>query len=162
MTHIPYSGFKNMQTLVTSHTSVQTSSSSGNTFITLDGSEITYTPAASASNVIYEINFYCQRSGFPFVGAYLEKADAGNSNWSEIHAKYRRNFGIGGSSAQTNRYYIAWRYVLPTWSGSKQLRIRMASHNANRHFNFHKLTEWDGAGSVADKFCNTNLIVYSI
>jgi hypothetical protein len=162
MTHIPNGSFKNMQTLVTSHTSVQTSSSVGNAFITLDGSEITYTPSTSASNVVYEIVFYCQNSGYPFICAYLENADVGNTNWSEIHEKYRKNFGVSGYSTQTNRFYTTWRYVLPIWSGPKQLRIRIGSHNANRQINLHQLTEWDGAGSVTNKFCNTNLIVYSI
>ena len=54
------------------------------------------------------------------------------------------------------------KYIVPTWTGSRQLRIQSSSHQNSRQTEFHQITEWDGAGSVTDKFCNTNLIVYSI
>ena len=161
MTYMLPSGFKNLQAISTTHTSVQSTSNYGNSFITLSGSEITYTPHTSSTKVIYEISFYGEKSGYPWMNVQIQHADEGASNWTEINARYKRNVGVSGYSSQTNRYYIVWRYVLPTWSGAKQLRIRMASHNANRSFHFHKLEDWDGT-SATDKFCNTNLIVYSV
>ena len=160
MTYKLSSALKNIEHLITTHTSVQTTSASANTFITVSGSEITYEPSADASKVIYEISFYCEKaSGSPFTAAYLEHYTSGS--WSEINARYRKNWGLGGSNSQTNRWPIYWRFVLPSWVGERNLRIRLGSHAANRQINLHKITDWDGSSAI-DKFCNTNLVVYSI
>jgi hypothetical protein len=161
MTYMIPGDLKSIQYLKTTHTSMQSSSNSGNTLITLTGSEISYTPFPDSEKVVYEISFYAENSGYPFVCCHLEHADAGNTNWTEINAKYKKNIGVGGITGQLNRYYIAWRFVLPSWSGEKQLRIRIGSHNSNRSLDFHKIKVWDGAGAN-DKFCDTNLLVYSI
>ena len=123
------------------------------------GTEVTYTPSSDASKVIYEISFYSEASGIPFTAAYLEHYTSGS--WSEINARYRKNWGLGGSSSQTHRWPIYWRFVLPSWVGERNLRIRLGQHAANRQINLHKITDWDGS-SATDKFCNTNLLVYSI
>ena len=151
---------KNSKYLITNHTSVQTTSSTGGTFITLSGSEISYEPSDNASKVIYEISFYSEKLGNPFVGAYLEHYVSGA--WTEINQRYRKNWGLGNSASQMNRWPIYWRFVLPSWTGERNLRIGLAQHAANRQINLHQVTDWDGAGSVTDRFCNTNLIVYSI
>ena len=161
MTHMISGDLKNIQHLKTSHTAVQSSSNSANTISTLIGSEISYTPFTGSNKVVYEISFYCENSVYPFVIFHLEHADAGSNNWSEINAKYRKNLGVGGHTSQLNRYYVSWKYVLPSWSGEKQLRITMGSHNSNRSLDFHKVKVWDGA-SVNDKFCDTNLLMYSL
>lgn len=160
MTYMITGDLKNIQYLKTTHTSMQTSSSSANTFITLSGSEISYVPFHNSDKVVYEISFYSEKLGNPFVAAYLEHYVSGT--WSEINQKYRKNWGLGGSTSQMNRWPICWRFVLPSWSGERSLRIRIAQHAANRQINLHQITDWDGAGSVTNKFCNTNLIVYSI
>ena len=158
MTHIALDNFKNLQTLVTTHTSDQVTSSSGNNFTTVSGSEMTYTPASDANNVVYEISFYAERGGRPFLIWQLEHYTSGS--WSEINPKYRKTIGISGSSSQSYSWYITWRFVLPSWTGSRQLRLRVASHSSNRHVNLHQITKWDGS-TVTDQFCNTNLVVYS-
>ena len=56
---------------------------------------------------------------------------------------------------------IYWRFVLPSWSGERNLRIRLAHHTTNRQINLHQITHWDGT-TATDQFCNTNLLVYSI
>ena len=160
MTYKLNSILKNSKYLVTNHTSVQTTSSSSGTFVTLLGSEISYKPSENASKVVYEISFYSEKLGNPFVGAYLEHYVSGA--WSEINQRYRKNWGLGNSTSQMNRWPIYWRFVLPSWTGERSLRIRLAQHAANRTINLHQITHWDGNSSVTDKFSNTNLIVYSI
>tara|TARA_B100000212_G_C27361539_1_gene528428 strand:+ start:1010 stop:1492 length:483 start_codon:yes stop_codon:yes gene_type:complete len=151
---------KNSKYLVTSHSSVQATSASAATFVTLSGSEISYTPSENSTKVIYEISFYSEKQGNPFVAAYLQHYVSGS--WSEIHNKYRKNWGLGGSTSQMNRWPIYWRFVLPSWTGERSLRIRLGQEAANRQINLHQVTDWDGAGSITDKFSNTNLLVYSI
>ena len=51
---------KNPQAIITQNTSAQITSTSGNTYITINGSEITYTPVTGSSKVIYEIGFYVE------------------------------------------------------------------------------------------------------
>lgn len=163
MTIIYSDTFKNLQTLSTTHTSSQTSSSSANTFITLSGSEISYEPYSGASKVIYEISFYCEKiNTYTFLVAHLESADIGNTNWSEINSKFRRNFGDYVYSSQSRRWYTTLKFIVPTWSGQKQLRLRIAHPGNNNETVFHQMSEWDGVGSVTNKFCDTNLLVYSI
>ena len=153
---------KNIQTIVTQNTSVQSTSNSGNVYTTINGSEITYTPDPDADSVVYEIAFYGEKQGKTFVIGELQTADVGNSNWTEINAKYRKNIGHGGSNtSQKYRYYINWKFIVPSWSGPKQLRIQIASHVSNININLHQIPDWDGSSS-SNTFCNTNLIVYSI
>ena len=159
MSYIADKIIKNPKAIITTHTSQQTSSSSANTAVILSGSEITYTPDTSASKVVYEIMFYSEiinDNGF----ISLELQHYVSNTWSEINAKFNKNMGIGGSS-QKMRYCNTYRYVLPTWTGSRQLRIAMGSHATGRQIDFHQLTNWDGA-TATDQFCNTNLLVYSI
>ena len=161
MTYKLNSVLKNSKYLITNHTSVQTTSNSSNTFSTLLGSEISYEPSGNASKVIYEISFYSEKQGLTLTGAFLEHYVSGA--WTEINQKYRKNWGLAGSTtSQMNRWPIYWRFVLPSWSGERNLRIRLAHHATNIQINLHQITDWDGAGSVSDRFCNTNLIVYSI
>tara|TARA_B100000427_G_scaffold222212_1_gene185931 strand:- start:219 stop:698 length:480 start_codon:yes stop_codon:yes gene_type:complete len=159
MSYIADKIIKNPKAIITTHTSQQTSSSSANTAIILSGSEITYTPDISASKVVYEIMFYSEiinNNGF----ISLELQHYVSNTWSEINARFNKNMGLAGGS-QNMRYCNTYRYVLPTWTGARQLRIAMASHDDNRVIKFHKLTNWDGS-TATDQFCNTNLLVYSI
>tara|TARA_B100000963_G_C22521948_1_gene623492 strand:- start:252 stop:734 length:483 start_codon:yes stop_codon:yes gene_type:complete len=160
MTYKFNSTLKNSKYLITNHTSVQTTSNSSNTYSTLLGSEISYEPSENSSKVIYEISFYSEKQGLAFTGAYLEHYVSGA--WSEINQRYRKNWGLGGSTTnQMNRWPIYWRFVLPSWSGERSLRIRLAHHTTNRQINLHQITHWDGT-TATDQFCNTNLVVYSI
>ncbi len=159
MTIIYSDTFKNLQTLVTTHSSSQATSNNANTWTTISGSEITYTPSSGSDKVVYEISFYGEKIGINFTSSQLQHYVSGS--WSEINTKYKKNFGNSGSASQSYRYYIVWRFVLPAWTGSRQLRLRIASNGTSRNLNLHQITNWDGS-SVTDQFCNTNLLVYSI
>jgi len=159
MSYIADRLIKNPVYKVTTHTSKQTSSFSENTGIVLSGSEITYTPTPNATKVVYEIMFYAEMiDKESFTSYYLEHYTSGS--WSEINSKFRRNLGLGGAN-QRMRYCVKFRFILPPWTGERQLRISLGSHENNREIDLHQLTDWDGS-SVTDQFCNTNLLVYSI
>ena len=151
---------KNPKYKVTTHTSQQSTSASANTGTIISGSEITYTPVPNATKVVYEIMFYAENiDNDSYIGFYLEHYTSGS--WSEINSKFRRNIGLSGDTTQRMRYCVKFRFVLPSWSGARQLRINAGSHVANREIDMHQLTDWDGS-SATDQFCNTNLLVYSI
>lgn len=161
MSYFYQSAFKAPKFLVTTHTSAQATSSSANTFQTILGSEISYAPTANSTKVIYEISYYAERlSGIIFQDIRLQESSDNGNTWSEIDAKFKRNYGNSGSAGQSNRWYLHFRFVLPTWSGEKQLRLSSAS-NSNYPHNLHQISEWDGANAT-DQFCDTSLLVYSI
>ena len=123
MTYIPHSILKNPKAITTVNSSMQDTGNSKDTFLTVNGSEITYTPTADASKVIYEISFYAKRfNDYAMSVLHLEEYDG--SSWSEINEKFRKTFGTGGTKSQSHRWYLHFRYVLPAWSGEKQLRLR--------------------------------------
>tara|TARA_R100000426_G_C4821410_1_gene110656 strand:- start:1031 stop:1510 length:480 start_codon:yes stop_codon:yes gene_type:complete len=159
MSYIADRLIKNPAYKVTTHTSKQTSSSSGNTGIVLSGSEITYTPTPNAAKVVYEIMFYAEMiDQNSHTSYYLEHYISGS--WSDIDSKFRRNLGLDGAN-QRMRYCVKFRFVLPAWTGERQLRISVGSYENNREIDLHQLTDWEGS-SASDQFCNTNLLVYSI
>ena len=151
---------KNPQAIITQNTSAQVTSNSANTYITINGSEITYTPVSGSSKVIYEIGFYVEvLNQIAFQHIVLEQ---NTGTWSVIDNKFGKNFGLSGHSGQYLRDYLYYRFIIPSWSGSRQLRLRSAPHANNYPVTYHQITTWDGTGSVTNKFCNTSLFVYSI
>ena len=160
MTYSDNSIFKKPLHVVTEHTANQATSSSGDSFITINGSEISYTPASDAVKVVYEISFYAKKESYiTFSAVQLEEYI--NSAWSEINAKYRRNFGNSGATSQTNRYLLHYRFVLPTWSGERQLRLRISATGSSRNVVLHEIDYWEGS-SISSIYMNTSLLLYSI
>lgn len=160
MTYLLDSAIKKPQILVTEHSSAQTTSLSANTAVTITGSEITYTPHPLSSKVIYEIGFYGERKNY-IIFQCLTLQEYDGSSWTEINSRFLRNIGNSGTVDQNARYFLHYRFVLPTWTGSKQLRLITASSSSGRQIVLHQLSNWDGS-AVTDKFCNTNLLMYSI
>ena len=160
MTYITHSILKNPVAITTTNSSLQDTGNSKNTFLTINGSEITYTPTSDASKVIYEISFFAKKlSGRTLNAIQLEEYDG--SSWSEIDVKFRKNFGNGGPTGQSNRWFFHFRYVLPTWSASKQLRLRISPTHNSYSIELHGDRFWEGS-SVDTFYINTNLLVYSI
>ena len=150
---------KNPHVISTVNTSGQTTSNLANTYVTINGSTISYTPDSSASKVVYEISFYAEiRSKYGFQHIILEW---NNSVWEQPDVKFGKNFGFGNSSGIFNDLLFL-RYIIPSWSGSRDLRLRSAGEANNRDVTYHQVTSWDGSGSITNRFCNTNLLVYSI
>ena len=159
MTYLNLSYGKNPQAIYTINTSAQTTSTTANTYITVNGSTISYTPDSSASKVVYEIGFYAEiKNKYGFQHIILEW---NNSGWEQPDVKFGKNFGVFGNG-QYFRDFLCMRYIIPTWSGSRDLRLRSSPHNSNYDATYHQVTDWDGSGSITNRFCNTNLLVYSI
>ena len=165
MTYIMQSAFLKPKFLVTTHTSSQITANNQNTPTVINGSEISYEPYSGSEKVIYEISFYASNIFLTQNGEcfqYLKLEEYSGSNWSEINTINRKNFGSAVSSiAQYSRFYIHLRYVLPSWSGSKQIRLTTASNNSDEEIELHAIKYFDGS-AVSNLFYNTNLLIYSI
>ena len=161
MSHFPESVFNKPKILVTSHNSVQETSDSANVGTIVSGSAISYEPEAGSSKVVYEISYYSEKlAGRTFQAVYLEEYTSGS--WSEINTRYRKNYGYSGSG--DGRWHLYFRFVLPVWSGSRDLRLNSAASSSSRKTYNHAISHWDGSSDTTNflKFCNTNLLVYSI
>ena len=144
----------------TTHTSQQSSPSANLGSIIVLGSEASYTPNSSSSKVIYEINFYGERiSWIHNISFLLEHYSSGA--WSEINTKNARSSLNSGGSGQEMRNNFHLRWIIPTWSGSKDLRLKLLTREAGNQVHLHQLTTWDGSSSSTD-FRDTNLIIYSV
>ena len=143
----------------TSHTSAQNGSSSAMGSIIILGSEASYTPSSSSSKVIYEINFYGERINWIHnVSFLLEHYSSGA--WSEINTKNARSSINSGTASQIMRSNFHLRFIVPTWSGSKDLRLKLLTRDNNAQIYLHQMTHWNGSTSTSD-FCDTSLIIYS-
>ena len=115
--------------IVTSHTSKQSTSNTANVSTTVTGSEITYIPHPESDKVAYEISFYATNNNITTGGEcaqYVKLEQYDGSSWSEISATNRKNFGSSASSvAQYHRWLIHFKFILPAWTGSKQLRLSL-------------------------------------
>ena len=160
MSHLLNTSIKKPKFLVTTHSSAQTTSTTAEVGTVITGSEITYTPTEDAQKVIYEIGFYAEKiNQRSFTGWYLQEYTSGS--WSEIESRYRRNFGWQNHDNQAHRLYTNYRYILPAWSGSKQLRLVAAFPTGEGNIDLNQLSQWDGA-SATTIFCNTSLLIHSI
>ena len=151
--------------LVTSHTAKQSTSNTANVVTVIDGSEITYNPHPGSEKVVYEISFCATNNNVTTGGEcaqYLKLEEYDGSSWSEISATNRKNFGSSASSiAQYHRWLIHFKFILPTWIGSKQLRLIIAAAEADEKIELHEIQAWEGSWTYENYF-NTNLLVYSI
>lgn len=154
------SNFKKPKYKVTSHTTVQQTNSTAQVLVMINGSDISYIPDEYCNNVIYEISFYSEKIN-GLVSQYIFLEEFNGSNWVEIDPSYRRNLGYAGPTTQSGRWYTHLRFVLPAWSGNKDLRLTTGSYASNQILNLHEMSQWDGASST-NTFCNTNLLVYSV
>ena len=153
---------KNPQAIITVNTSAQSTPSSGNSYVTVNGSQITYTPETNTDKVIYEIGFYVEAlNQSSFQHLILEHDSNNNNSWATISQNFGKNFGAQGSG-QYLRDYLYYRFIIPSWSGARGLRLRSSAQSAPNDVDYHAITEWDGSGSVTNRFCNTSLLVHSV
>ncbi len=162
MTYFINSDILNQEYQVTTHSAKQTTSTTANSFTKITGSEISFTPHSDSTYVIYEIGFYTQVISYQsFQHIKFEYSANSGTSWAEFDSNLGKNFGPS-SGGDYYRDYMYLKYIVPTWSGARLLRISSASHQNSRITEFHQVTDWDGGGNITDRFCNTNLIVYSI
>ena len=143
----------------TTHTSSQSASTSQSGEVTITGSEATYTPSAGASNVVYEINFYGERTDYVH-NCWFALEHYTSGSWSEINTENIRSTLNSGAAGQSNRNTYHLRWVVPAWTGARDLRLRLGSRIANNQIILNQLTQWDGNNSSTD-FADTCLIIYS-
>ena len=91
------------------------------TYTDMNGSLITYTPASSASKVVYKHVFHCSHiSSGNFCGHFKLLVYDGSS-WAD---STKNRFTAGSATATDNNFQVTAVFVLDNWSGEKQLKMQ--------------------------------------
>ena len=115
----------NIQNLFVSSTNTSSQLIS-TTVITLNGSEVYYTPHPQANKVIYDYNF--SYSWYPDSSSllFLEIEQESGGTYSSLGTEWRRIApGAMTSNLSTN---CSLMYILDPWQGSKGTRLRARSY----------------------------------
>jgi len=129
------------------------------TEVTLNGSEVYYTPHPQSKKVIYEYNF--SFSWYPDTGNLLniQIEQESSGAYSSLGDEWRRippghNTSVG---AATN---CSLMYILDPWQGKKGTRLRARSHSSSWETTAHITRVYHQ--SVLDKPVFPTLKIYSI
>ena len=124
------------------------------------GTEVTYTPPASASSVIYECNLqsYWNPDGMrSYLCSRLQYSDDNGSSWNDI-VGCKMLEGTSGNVADYDVFNFNWMFLLPAWSGERKLRVAGRSYNTASEYTIGKVWLVSGSEGVS---C-PHVSVYSI
>ena len=139
----------------TETTTTPTSSQGSDTSYTdMTGSSVSYTPVTSSSFVVYEYSTFFVNSNnnsLIFIKFFYDGSEVDNTN----HGWYSK-FDDGDAGLG----YQHWTFVLPSWSGSKDLKMqyRSKSSEAGR---FHQ-SSYSGDASGTDVYTKIYRRTYSV
>jgi len=97
----------------------------GTSIVAYNGTEITYTPPAGATSVVYECN--AQFSWDPdaaksYACTRLQYSDDNGSTWNTITGTKVLD-GTTGSVNDYDCFLTNWNFLIPAWSGERKLRL---------------------------------------
>ena len=121
------------------------------------GSSKNYTPAVGSSYVVYEYLTTIQGNGsaakaLPLFKLIYDGSEVANTNHRLYLAASSVNQGIG---------YYTMKFILSSWSGSKNIKLQYRAWSSSESFMMHKAT-YSGNASATDVFTNIYQITYSI
>lgn len=155
MTYVPKKHIKNITNLVDSSFSTQTIST---TVTAYDGTEVTYTPSDDATYVVLEVSAQIGYAPdiLSFPNTRLQESTDNGASWSDLVGfKLFEGNDIGDYDTRGAN----WIFTLPTWSGSKKLRLAGRSKSVNTEFGFGLAWQSPGGGSAFD--APPHLSIYS-
>ena len=111
------------------------------------GTEVTYTPPAGASSVIYECNL--QISWDPdgqgsYLCSRLQYSDDNGSSWNTYN-ETKMLEGTSGNVTDYDWFNFNWIFLLPAWSGERKLRVAGRAYNSSSEYTIGKA--WLVSGS---------------
>jgi len=122
---------------------------------TLTGSATNYTPVSGSSFVVYDYQTcfvnYNSNSLLHFKFNY-DGSEIANTNHG-FFAKFDDGDGGGG--------YRNFRFVLPSWSGSKELKVTYRAHSGSYQGRIH-LSTYSGEGTGNDVYVKIYRQTYSV
>jgi len=159
VSYLPDKTFENVKAQVGSSVSAQTIS---NTFAAVEGTTITYTPAAGADYVVYEAQVQFNYGHYPaewvahkdFLHLRLQEDSNG---WTDIDSTRFNSYTLYYSYVPEKM-----RFILPTtgWTGARGLRLAGRAWVDNYSVELHKTKSWDSNGIQLLSY--PHVTVYSI
>ena len=115
------------------------------------GTEVTYTPVAGSSNVIYECNL--QISWDPdgmksYICSRLQYSDDDGSSWNTYNATKMLE-GASGSVTDYDWFNFNWIFLIPTWSGERKLRVAGRAYNSASEYTIGRSLSVSGSEGVS-------------
>ncbi len=114
----------------------------------LESSLVTYTPVSSSSKIIYDYSFIVHYYQTNADIGYAKLQEYDGSNWVDV-TNCIRSFG----TTQQIASLVNIKFIIDSWSGSKQLRLYCGSYNS---FTLYANRYWgNGNSNYYNKFkCN--------
>lgn len=151
---LPTGMIQNWESVTTVPTGIQ---GSDLTYTDVTGSSKNYTPAVGSSYVVYEYLTTIQGNGsagtaLPLFKLIYDGSEVANTNHSFFMAGSSVNQGIG---------YYTMKFILSSWSGSKNIKLQYRAYSSGELFMMHKAT-YSGNATATDVFTNIYQITYSV
>ena len=124
-------------------------------YITLTGSVVNYTPVSGSSFVVYDYRTcFSNNDTNPLIyfKFHYDGSEIANTN----HAFFPR-FG----SVDAGFGYKTFTFVLPSWSGSKELKVSYRAHSSGNTAKIHSST-YSGDATSTDVFTKIYRQTYSV
>lgn len=123
----------------------------------LTGSSVNYTPAANSSYVVYEYLTTVQGDGtysniLPLFKLIYDGSEVANTN---------HGFYLSGSSAGQGIGYYTMKFILSSWSGSKNIKLQYRALGTGERHKLHK-SNYSGNGTGTSVFTKIYQITYSV
>ncbi len=118
------------------------------------GTEVTYTPAAGASKVVYECNFQLQHTpdgDKSHMNTRLQYSDDDGSSWNDIDGcKMYEGTELTSGSNDFDWFIFNWIFIINSWSGERKLRMAGRSDTTNDEYimgRSYNANQSEGTGS---------------
>tara|TARA_R100001463_G_C3478000_1_gene216629 strand:- start:299 stop:853 length:555 start_codon:yes stop_codon:yes gene_type:complete len=128
---------------------------SDTSYTTLTGSNVNYTPVSGSSFVVYDYTT-CFTNSHNNSLIYFKFLYDGSPIANTNHAFYAK-FGDGDAGLG----YKNFRFVLPSWSGSKELKVTYRVHTSTYTARIHK-SSYSGDSTGDDVYVNIYRQTYSV
>jgi len=123
-------------------------------YTTMTGSSVNYTPVSGSSFVVYNYSYMVTNNAVNSLILYSFFYDGAEvSNTNHAHFIY-----FGESNAALG--YKTFTFVLPSWSGEKNLQVKYRVYTSSYTARIHQ-SAYSGSGS-ADVYVNTYRTTYSV
>lgn len=126
------------------------------------GTEVTYTPPAGTSKVVYECNLqtaWNPDTAATYLSTRLQYSDDSGSSWNDIDGSKLFEGSNAASSADYDWYNYFWIFHLDSWSGERKLRLAGRAQATSREGTIGRSYNANGSEGVGS--C-PHVSVYSI
>ena len=124
-------------------------------YTTMTGSSVNYTPVSGSSFVVYSYSYVITNNDVSPLILYkffYDGAEVSNTNHAHLIYLQHTNGALG---------YKTFTFVLPSWSGEKNLQVKYRTYGSTYSARIHQ-SAYSGDSSGTDVYVNTYRTTYSV